>query len=158
VRIANANRLDTVFVLVVFCIFAASVLLVITLGGGVYQNTHAIIQEEYDARTALSYIWSKVKNFDEAGRVYLDILQGEPALCLEELYGEYVYRTVIYLYNGWIYELFYEEGFDFFLEDGTPILPTQELSFKQRDYGMISATTTAGTIYLSLRGELNVQR
>ena len=152
----SAEKLDTIFVLMVFCIFAASVLMVLMLGGSVYQNTNEIINEHYDERTALSYIWSRVKNADEAGLIYVDDFEGITTLFLEEAYDGYSFETLIYLYEGWINELYCEVGYAFGPEFGTQILKAERLDFEALENGLIKATTSAGSIVISPRSRMAV--
>lgn len=53
----HAQKLDTVIVLVIFCVFAASVLMVLMLSGNIYKNTAEMSNEKYSERTTLSYRW-----------------------------------------------------------------------------------------------------
>lgn len=154
----SAEKMDSVFVLAIFCIFAASVLLVLMLGGSVYQNTNEIINENYDERTALSYIWSRVKNGDEAERVFVGTFEGLSALFLEEMYGEYTFQTLIYYYDGWIREMFCEVGYYFEPEFGQQILRASELTFSTPYKGIIQATTAAGSIMIAPRSQLAIGR
>ena len=149
----NASfKADTLLVLIIFCVFAASVLMVLMLGASIYKNTTEIIQEEYDARTSLSYIWSRIKNSDETGRIGIEEFCGLTALCLEEVYNTYVFRTLIYEHEGWIYELFSDVELDFYPEDGNPIIPTEGLSFSLLEDGLIKASTAFGSVLLFPRG------
>ena len=148
----STAKLDSVFVVVVFCIFAASVLMVLMLGSEAYQNTSGIINENNDERTALSFIWSKVKNCDAAGSVYIGEFDGLSTLFLDEMIEGYTFQTLIYFYNGWIYELFTEAGFYFYPEDGTRVVRAGGLEFTELQDGLIKASTDAGSLILSLRG------
>jgi len=61
-KATRGKRIDTIFVLIIFCIFAVSVLIVLMLGAGIYRNMNDISNDGRDERTALSYLWKKVKN------------------------------------------------------------------------------------------------
>jgi hypothetical protein len=149
----QGQKIDTIFVLMVFCVFAAMVLTVLTLGARIYKNTAALAREGYNGQTCLSYIWSKVKNEDEAGRIYVDDFNGAPALCFGEEYDGETYRTVIYLYNGRIYELFCGTGLSFPPEDGTPVIEAEVFSVKQLDNGLIKAETDTGSLLIYPRSK-----
>lgn len=133
----KTTRIDTVFVLLIFCVFAASVLMVLMLGGNVYKNVTETARDKYDERTCLSYVWTKVKNNDESGRVYVGDFQGISVLCLEENYDDAVYQTMIYLYDGWVRELYSEVGLEFNPEDGVSVIKTNSMGFEQLDDGLI---------------------
>ena len=168
-RKTGNNRIETVFVLIIFLVFALSVLMVLMLGAGVYRNVTETSRAGSDERTALSYIWTRIKNGDEAGSVYIGEFDGQPALCFDEEFYGTNYRTVIYHYDGWICELFSETAFGFFLEDGLKIIEVGDLTFEQADYGLIrissgsenvlisprSGTTRSGNESLSRGGEIS---
>ena len=150
-KTTGKNRVETVFVLVIFSVFALSVLMVLMLGAGVYKNMTEISRESQDERIALSFIWTKVKNGDEAGKVYVGEFSGMPALCFDSEYGDADYRTVIYHYDGWVYELFSEIGYDFGPEDGVKIFAIESLSFAEAEYGMIKVTAGDRSLLISPR-------
>ena len=91
---------DSVFVLGVFTLFVAAILTLVLFGSSIYQHTHRIIAAEYGDRLALSYIWSKVRNFDEVGRIYVGDFAGLEALVFETTYNGRLFTTHVYLYEG----------------------------------------------------------
>ena len=72
--------------------------------------------------------------------------------------GEDVYQTMIYLYDGWVREIFCEVGYSFDPEFGQAILKGSKLQFTALQDGLIRATTEAGSILLSPRGRSIVGR
>jgi len=151
-KTTRGQRVDTVFVLIIFCVFAVSVLMVLMFGATIYQNMTEISREEQDERTVLSYIRTKVRNNDEAGSVYVGDFQGLPALCYDEEFGGIAYRTVIYHYNGWVYELFSEAELDFHPQDGVPIMELGELRFDKLDRGLIKVSSGTKELLILPRG------
>ena len=146
-KAVRGQRIDTIFVLIIFCIFAVSVLMVLMFGASIYQNMTEISREDHDERTVLSYIRTKVRTSDE-GNLYVGEFQGLPALCYDEEIGEVLYHTFIYHYNGCVYELFSEADLDFYPEDGTKIMELDDLSFEALDNRLIKVS--AGTKQLLL--------
>lgn len=157
-RTIKSQKLDTVVALMVFCVFAASVLMVLTLGGSIYKSTNELYQEGYEERTGLSYIWSKVKNGDESGSVYIDSFQGLSVLCLDEEYGGVTYQTKLYLYDGWIYELFCEADLEFSPEEGIPVMQIQSLDFKQMENGLIKAASDSEELIILPRSKRGIRK
>jgi hypothetical protein len=155
----SRQKMDTVFVLVIFCVFAMSVLLVLTLGGSIYQKMSEKIEDGYDAQTGLSYIWSKVKNGDGSGGIRAREFGGVPALCIEEDYGGDIYVTMIYVYDGWLRELYgaeevvFDAEFGMHPEDGLPVVESGALSFTQTPDGLIRAESDSGQMYLYPRAQ-----
>jgi len=150
-RSTRSQKIDTVFVLIIFCVFAISVLMVLMLGANIYQNVTDMTREGHDERLVLSYIWTKVRNDDESGKILIGDIDGVPALCFDEDIGGILYRTSIYHYNGWVYELFSEKGLGLAPENGTQILKTDDLKFEALDFGMIRISSGNASLLVSPR-------
>ena len=129
-RIKRGRSIDTIFVLIVFSIFAISVLMVLMLGASIYRNINEVSRENEAEQTALSYIWTKVKSFDNAGSISVGDFAGSSALFLDEKVGETLFRTTIYSHNGWLMELYSEAGLTFSPSDGDRIVQVEDLSFR----------------------------
>ena len=79
----QGHIVDFFFTLSLFCLFAASALIVVIIGSGVYRNTTVQMEENYVARTALSYVAEKVRQHDTSGGVRLTEEEGETVLVLQ---------------------------------------------------------------------------
>ena len=145
---------DTVFVLIVFSIFAFSVLLVLMLGAGVYRNVNDISREGQQEYTALSYIWTKTKNFDKDGSIYVSDFHGVPAIFIDETIGDTEFRTAIYYYDGWLYELFSDVSLEFYPENGMRIIGTEKMSIREVENGLIEVVSGDRTLLLTPRSGL----
>ena len=152
-KAVGGRKADTVLVLILFSVFAISVLFVIMLSASIYRNMTEITRDSQEERTVLSYIWSKVKNHDEAGNVYVGEFGGLTALCFDKEYGGTMFQTAIYHHDGWVCELFYEKGVRLYPEDGIQIVKIDELTFEEIDYGLIRASAGARSLLISPRGE-----
>ena len=154
IKTTGKRKVDTVFVLIIFSVFALSVLMVLMLGARVYKNMTDITSENQEERTLLSYIWTKVKNGDKSGSVSVGEFQGLTTLCFDENFGGTPYRTAIYQYDGWLYELFCETEMitdptsGFLPEDGVQVMRIDELEFEGVENGMIKVSTGVGSLLL----------
>ena len=146
------SRIDTIFVLIIFCVFAISVLLVLMLSAEMYKKMTDISREGYDNRTGLSYIWTKVKNNDNAGKIHIGDFNGVPALCFDEEFSDVTYTTRVYFYDGWVRELFSEVGIDFLLQDGAQIIEIDDLEFEELGSGLIRISSGGDSLLISPRG------
>ena len=155
-KLSRGRSIDTIFVLIVFSIFAISVLMVLMLSASIYRNIHEISNSEQEEYTALSYIWTKVKNFDDAGSVHVGYFEGVPALLIDEKIGERYFRTAIYHYNGWLCELFSEAPLAFSPEDGVRVISVGNMHFESDDHGLIRATSGARSLLISPRSGLDL--
>jgi hypothetical protein len=111
--------------------------MVLMFSASIYQSMTEISREGHDDRTVLSYIRTKVRNNDDAGAIYVGEFQGLPALCYDEEFFGIQFRTVVYQYDGWVYELFSEVGLEFDPLDGVRIMELDSLMFEELCDGMI---------------------
>jgi len=151
IRTVREHRIGTVFVLCVFVVFAFSVLMVLMLGASTYSNITEMSREQQAERTVLSYVWTKVRNSDENGNIYIGEFNSLPALHIDEDIGGVIYRTVIYHYEGWVYELFSDAELDFMPIDGVRLIQTTDLRFEGLDLGLIRVSSGTRSLLLSPR-------
>ena len=154
----NNNKVDTVFVLAIFCVFSVSVLMVLMLSGSTYENMVGISREGHNERISLSYVRTKIRSADTMGSISVSDFNGHSALSISETFAGRTFKTYIYLYNGWVHELFHEEGLDFFPGDGMPIIRADSLSFEAIDNGMIRVSTDFGSLLIFPRSSDGVER
>ena len=154
---SNQNRVDTVFVLMIFCVFAVSVFLVLMLSGSTYSNIVRMSGEGQNERIALSYIRTRVRNADSAESVFVGEFHGLSALRLKERFDEHTFVTQIYLYDGWIFELFHMEGLEFMPQDGVPIIRADYLSFYEITEGLIRVSTDTGSLLIHTRSSTGTE-
>lgn len=144
----TSNKIETVFVLLVFCVFVASVLLVLTFSASAYQNMIYISRDGQDERILLSYVRTKIRNTDSAGGISVGDFHGLPALILREDFGGNIFLSYIYLYDGWLRELFHEAGQDFMPEAGLPVIRAGSLYFDELENGLIRVSTDYGFLLI----------
>lgn len=145
-------KIDSVFVLTVFCVFAASVLLVIMLAASAYAGMNEISESGRDERVLLSYVRTKIRGADSYGAVSVGKFHGSSALIISENFGGREFLTKIYLYDGVVRELFFEAGGEFFPEDGTVIVRTERLEFSAPDGGVQICTGLGSSFILPRAG------
>jgi len=149
------RRVDTIFVMIIFCIFAISVLIVLVLAASSYQRMTDISRDRQDERTILSYIWTKVKSGDDAGMIHIGDFNGNPALFFDEIIGDTLFRTAIYSYNGWVRELFSNPEMGLSPDDGTQLIKLDNLSFDVLDNGVIVIKTGDQRLMVYPRSQIN---
>lgn len=110
---------DLLFVLALFGVFTVSALVLVTIGAGVYRHTVDDMGNNYEARTSIAYITEKVRQNDNLlsgsgsygeESVSVSALAGQPALMLTQDVNGEIYCTYLYLYNGYLKELFMKSG------------------------------------------------
>lgn len=127
---------DLVFTLTLFCVFAASALIVVVIGANVYRSTVAGMDENFSTRTAVAYISEKVREndrFDTQSSVELTTFGSADALALRRTQGEAVYYTYIYYYDGALRELMTSGEYrsDQDLAAGQVIAQLNDVTFEQ---------------------------
>lgn len=137
---SGGHIIDIVFTLALLFVFAASALLVVLIGANVYKSTASSMNENFDMRTSITYISTKMHQNDTAGGVFVAKLDDVDALVLEQSFDEQVYQTWIYHYNGELREIFTEKGNTMHVSDGQAIMSVPVLKIEQTDDGMLKFT------------------
>ena len=120
---------DVLFVLALFVVFTLSALVLVILGANVYRQTVSYMDENYNARTAYSYLTEKVRQNDLYDSVFIGELEGATALVLTQEINDATYATYLYLHEGSLRELFIRQGSDIGpdpLSAGQEILPLKD--------------------------------
>lgn len=135
--------LNTVFVLLLFCVFALAVLMTLLSGAGAYQSLNENMEQQYTERTGLAYLEAKLRHYDENGAVQLESFADTTALALYEQVDGTQYKTLIYHHDGYIRELFFEDGLQFHPEDGQCVLEAQQITFQWKRQNLLQVACVA---------------
>ena len=130
---AITHNLDGLAALLLFAVFAASVMAVLLTGAKAYRGVTRRDQEAYNARTAVQYVAQRVRQADSLYGITLEDFEGVECLVLGQ--GE-PDITRLYCYEGWLMELYCLAGESFSPEDGERIIEAQELKLSL-DQGML---------------------
>lgn len=109
-RIQQNHRMDFLFPILLFFLFALTALSVLLMATGIYQSITDRSTHSYTARTSLAYINEKLHQSDCGGQVQLGTLDGCEALVIQQQLEGQNYTTYIYAYEGELRELFLKEG------------------------------------------------
>ena len=144
-------------VLVVICMFAVSAMVLVNVGAMIYKNITENNLETFRLRTSLSYVKTKINQFDERGRITVDKKDGNNILILSEDVEGVAYDTVVYFYEGKLLETLHEAGAEYKLSDGFTILNIEKFEIV-KDGSMIKMVATdkhgkSETMYVKLRSE-----
>ena len=113
------------------CMFIVGSLALTSVGVYVYKNIVENNAQNYQLRVSLSYVATKVHQYDTSGQISVEEENGIPILVLRESLDSGNYRTMIYCYKGKMRELFQEEGLSYSLEDGMEVMELDQLKLKQ---------------------------
>jgi len=147
---------DLLYSLALFCVFAACALMVVLMGADVYKKTVSAAEADYNSRTCVSYIATKLRQGDTQGAIAVQQLGGRSALSLDQEVGGTRYRTWLYQDGGQLCEQFVPADLQPDPAQGQQIMPLQGLEFSLDPSGRlkVTATQTDGTtetLYYTLR-------
>ena len=141
-RMQHRHVIDFIFPIAVFFVFAASSLAVLILAANIYSSQTAEADNNYAARTSLSYINEKIRQNDANGGVSLQTIEGRDCLALESSLDDASYTTYIYEYEGMLKELFIRDGVEFSLSAGKDIMEIKDFSMTEIRDGLFYFTST----------------
>lgn len=124
---------DFIFILALLCVFAFGTLIAVILSSNTYKEIKLATDSNFEFRTPLSYVSTKVRQNDEINSVQIIQKDGIDALVLETHDNDHTYQTWIYEYQDFLYEVYIEKGTPFQLDDGLALIPSYGLEFKMDD-------------------------
>lgn len=154
-KVERKHNIDSVFVLLLFAVFAGSILLVLLFGASSYEKLVQRGNKAYSERTGIAYITAKLRHNDEKNSVYVGSfsqrknIQGDDinTLYLKLDGGDEEYFTKIYYYDGYIREVLCEEDAGLEPGAGNEILEAKGMSIsKEGSLITVSITNMDGTV------------
>lgn len=130
-------------VLTLICVFAVTMLLTLSTGAAVYRKVQARVEESSAGRVGISYLSAKLHGGDSAGQAAAGTFGGVDAVYLYQELGGESYETILYVYDGWLRELFCERDGGLSPEDGETIAQAQSLTVTEEN-GLLSLTYVDG--------------
>lgn len=152
----NTWMVSLISTILILGIFAVSSLFLVDIGVQVYKNVVVANNDNFELRTSLSYVATRVRQADGEGMVYLEEIGGLNVLVLEEeLEGEY-YQTLVYYMDGWLFEHFMEKGGYFEPGYGMQTFEMADFTMQETESGQLHLTAVnkagdAEELYLALR-------
>ena len=123
--------IDFLFPLALFFVLTATSVALVVLASGTYSRQVQDSEDSFVSRTALSYATEKIHQADEYGAVYAGTFDGQDAIVICQTYSEQTYMTYLYEYDGYLRELFIQDGVDAKASDGRRILASDSFSFEE---------------------------
>ena len=120
---------DTLFILLLLCLFAACSLFFAVLGADAYNEINQRRETTFQRSTPLSYLATKVRQADSPQAVRMEEKDGVTALVLSEEDGGELLETWVYEYDGFLWEICISPDTQFALSDGTALLESRGLAF-----------------------------
>lgn len=136
----NGRVLKYICLLIVLGVFAVSALILVNAGVTVYKNIVLNNAANFKLRTSLSYVATRIRQSDTKGSIYLTDKEGTSVLTLEEEIEGVVYETLVYFYNGNLYELYQEKGTEYEFSTGVEVMELSGMEFEMVSDGLLKAT------------------
>lgn len=127
----NNHTIDMVFVITLFFVFSLSALMLVIIGADVYKKTVASMDSNYISRTSFAYVTEKIRQNDSYDSIEIKPYGEGDALLLKETIEDTSYTTYLYIYNGYLMELFAKSDQDLSPDSGQKILAIQSFSIKK---------------------------
>lgn len=147
------EHITSLAALLLLAVFAVSILLVLLKGASIYRRLTVRDEDTWEARTAASYIATRLRQENRLDALAVEDLDGLPALTLG--LGE-EYLTRLYCYDGALWELYSPAELTMSPEDGERLMDLQAMELElSGDLLQVELTTPAGSVRhmtLALRG------
>jgi len=139
-NVSSFSLIPVLFVLTLFLLLSALSISVILAGSTVYEKISDNMDNNYDRRVTFSYLATKIRQNDSAGKIYIEEKDGVNMIAIKEsdpfFSDEYV--TYIYYYDGYIREIYFElesngKTVDFDLDWGEEIIKAEGFEFNFND-------------------------
>lgn len=138
----SSRKIDTVFIVSLFVMFAITAILLILIGARQYRFTADSMNRNYEIRTASSYLMEKVHQSDTITGVSVVDFSVGSALALTDRQNNQTYITYIYYYDGVLKELFVKEDAAFTPSAGQTIVQLHGFIPEVVHTGLIRITFT----------------
>lgn len=155
------HMIDILFVLSLFCVFAISSVLLILFGADIYKKTIAQMDSNYSSRTSIAYITEKIRQSDAEHAIKIVSQDDTQILVLTNIINDIPYAISLYVYDGYLYELFARADIELPLDAGQPVMELHSLSFSQIKPNILEITfsddiNSERTIYVSTHSNMEV--
>ncbi|MBO5487296.1 MAG: DUF4860 domain-containing protein [Eubacterium sp.] len=134
---SEKHNIDGAFVLVLFAVFAVTIVAVLALGANSYKKLVERDEDSYNRRIITSYVTAKIRENDSmealevGGFTRADTPDGIDTLHMYQTIEGEVYDTRIYFYDNHIYELLTLADIKINPDAGSPIMEAKGLSFQR---------------------------
>lgn len=122
------HSIENLMALMLFGVFAVSILGVLLLGVNGYHRLTERDQKAYHIRTCAQYLMTRVRQADHVDGIAVEQFGGGDCLLFTEEIDGVRYTTRVYCYEGTLRELLTQEGTALSPESGETILEAQCLS------------------------------
>lgn len=124
-------------IILIMGIFAIACLLLTNIGLSVYKRVVVANNDNFELRTSLMYVATKVRQSDMEGYPYIINKDGVSLLVLGEEEEGNIYETLIYHKDNALYEIYQEKGAEFELDFGMKVMDIKNFTFQLKEDKML---------------------
>jgi len=136
------SYIQIVCALSLFLLFSVCSLVVVTIGANNYKGILGETDKSFNTNASLHYVSNKLHSYDKPNSVSIENINGIQVLALNEDLTDSGYHTLIYFYNGYLYELLKQKHQTFVLGNGTKVFPIETFSIKKLTNSVVELTAT----------------
>lgn len=136
----ETHRIDSIFIMLLFFLFALTAFVLIMIGVRQYKATANAMDYNYEIRTVTSYLREKTRQNSSNSSISIETIDGTNALCLKNTLNNTIYNTYIYYYDGSLREMYLQDGTPFTLNLGQQIVTISGFDMDKTDDGLIIVT------------------
>ena len=155
----DKSIVDALFLLALFGVFLICALFIVLFGAKIYRNTVNHSENNFNSRTALSYISEKIRQHDNANGIELIDDGAFTTLKLTKDYSGNAFNTYLYYNDGYLCEYTTNEGNVLNKDFGTKILKIKNMKIEEENKNLyrimiIDEKDTVTDFYISLYSDI----
>lgn len=137
----SIKNTEPIIVTALLLIFALIALAIVSQGAQTYGTISATMEDNYDIRTSLSYVATKIRQGDVLGAISIEETPfGVQSLVLTEQDGEDSYKTWIYFHEGAMREFYGYDDLEFQGDDGNVIVNLNSFTVSMNENNLVDIT------------------
>lgn len=137
---STIQKMDTLFVLSLFALFASTTFVLIILGLRQYQTTTATMHHNDEIRTAVSYLREQIRQADCNSSISVNQFYDTSAITISSQSDNAFCYSYIYFYDGYLRELTVRDNSLPNPESGKKLIALNGLDFKDSSPDLIQVT------------------
>ena len=140
--IDRRHLIDVFFIISLLFGFVFCAVLIIALGASIYQRGVDSSTSNFDKRTASTYIVQKIRQCDEYGAISVGEIGNLPALTITKDIDGTSYTIYMYVYNGYLMEVFARTDTAISPQSGQRIIEMESMDVKISSSNLISVSVS----------------
>lgn len=129
-KIKKSNYIQIICALSLFLLFSICYLFLLNISINNYKEMRKETDTVFNSNASLHYITNKIHSYDNNNTINLTSINGIQVLELTENFDTADYHTLVYCYDGYIYELLKQKDQPFDFGNGVKILKADDFFIK----------------------------